>query len=105
MKHSSIKRVRPSHPDCRNRSVTGLLCLLRIEALRLVWFEKADGRHSNLMEGFMAVARKSQTEATTAASPSSTPLHIQIPITLQYPEYRSLLPAVSYIEAYPTPAR
>jgi len=103
--HSSTTGARLPHPDCSTRSVTGLLCLLLIEVLRWVWFDKADSRHRHLIEGFVANSGKGMTASTAAASSSDTPLHIQIPIAVQYLMYRSLLPAVSSIEAYPTPAQ
>ena len=106
MTNSSITALRQGIlPDCRRRSVTDLLCLLRLEYYRLLQFEIRKTRQWHWRKEFMSIPRKDMTPSAAVLPSYSPPPQSRIPIASQYTEHQITTPAVSSLGACPTPAR
>ena len=90
---------------CRCCLVRGLVCspLLQRHFLGLV--EAKDARQHHHKTGLITVLREAHRSAITLMGSSYPPRTVRIPIDVQHINHCALIPAVSSLEAYSTPAR
>jgi hypothetical protein len=93
------------HLHRRTRSVTGLLWLLPPKWRPLIPIEVGRAWQLHSEHELMTICENNVTALAAKSSSFSTDRYIQIPIASQYREHRTLLPAVSSLGDYPTPAQ
>ena len=91
--------------DFRRRSAAVLLCLAPVGCHEITWFLIPTTQQLQQKNGSVELPKLTLTPATAVLPLSNLPGQVLIPIASEYSQRRSLTPAVSYIKAYPTPAR